>query len=78
MNFPSSTEQESTEKPVPTNAHFYGIAQSSILRDTVPVREIFSHLDAENAVSETLSLHECDFDNKHVFQMDEILFVVNG
>ena len=53
------------------------IDESSILRDTVPVREIFSHLDADNAVSETLS-HECDFDNKHVFQMDEILFVVNG
>ena len=49
MNFPSSTEQESTEKPVPTNAHFYGIDQSSILRDTVPVREIFSHLDADNS-----------------------------
>ena len=36
--------------------------------------EIFSHLDADNAVSETLSLYECDFDNKYVFQMDEILF----
>ena len=50
MNFLSSTEQVSAQKPV-------------------AVSEIFSHLDADNAVSETLSLHECDFD-----EMDEILF----
>ena len=55
MNFLSSTEQVSAQKPV-------------------AVSEIFSHLDADNAVSGTLSLYECDFDNNHVFQMDEILF----
>ena len=55
MNFLSSTEQVSAQKPV-------------------AVSEIFSHLDADNAVSGTLSLYEFDFDNNHVFQMDEILF----
>ena len=55
MNFSSSKEQVSAQKPV-------------------AVSEIFSHFDADNAVSGTLSLYEFDFDNNHVFQMDEILF----
>ena len=50
------------------------IDESSILRDIVAVSEIFSHLDADNAVSEPLRLHKCDFDDKNIFQMDEILF----
>ena len=45
-----------------------------ILRDTVAVSELFLHLDTDNAVSEPLRLHECDFDDKNIFQMDEILF----
>ena len=59
MNFLSSTEQVSAQKPV-------------------AVSEIFSHLDADNAVSGTLSLYEFDFDNNHVSKWMRYSFVVNG
>ena len=52
--------------------------ESSILRDTRAVSEIFWHLDADNAVSETLSLHECDFYTKMFSKRIRYPFVVDG
>ena len=48
-------------------------------RDIIEVTKIFSHLNADNTVSETMSLHEYDFDKKYVLQMGwGTPFVVNG
>jgi len=44
------------------------------LRDIVAVSEIFSHLDADNAVSGTLSLYECDFDKRRTLFLEHLLF----